>query len=74
MNWRKGDQSLTTFRLGQTGAHNLSFLKIFKNIEQPTRYNIKTNSIKKSGEVHFELERTLCQQSSKYISLYNTFF
>ena len=45
--------SLATFRLGRTGAHNLGFLKIFKNIEQPTRYNwrysIKTNSIKKSS-------------------------
>ena len=41
--------SLATFRLGRTGAHNLGFLKIFKNIEQPTRYSIKTNSIKKSS-------------------------
>ena len=24
------------------------------------------------GEVHFKLERTSCQQSLKYISLYNT--
>ena len=37
--------SLATFRLGRTGAHTLGFLKILKNIEQPTRYSIKTNLI-----------------------------